>query len=50
MTVKEKLLTELSCAIVAVYGDDADKEVEQVELTKEDLQAIAKKVAFYLDL
>lgn len=50
MTLKEKLIEEFGCAIEAVFGDVADQEAEYVEVSKEDLLAIAKKVAFYLDL
>lgn len=50
MTVKEKLMQELECAINAVFGDDADKETEDVEISKSDIDAIAHKVKFYMDL
>ena len=49
MTVKEKLLEELGCAIVAVFGDKADEEYNDDSIDREDLIAVAKKVAFYLD-
>jgi len=50
MTVKEKLIQEFGCAITAVFGDEADKETEDVEISKSDIEAIAKKVKFYMDL
>jgi len=50
MTIKEKLIQEFGCAITAILGDDADKEAEDVEISKADIDAIAKKVKFYMDL
>ena len=50
MTVKEKLLQELECAINAVYGDVADQDADEVEIEAADVEAIAKKTKFYLDL
>lgn len=50
MTVKEKLIQEFGAAIVAVLGDNADLETEDYELDSGDLEAIHKKVLFYLDL
>ncbi len=50
MTVYEKLMEEFGAAITAVLGDQADKEMDEVELDVLDIEAIAKKVAFYLDL
>lgn len=55
MTVKGRLLEEFGCAITAVLGSEEDKELnDDAELSsvvdKKDLIAIAKKVAFYIDL
>lgn len=50
MTVKEKLLQEFECAINAIYGDVADMDTEEVEITRSDLEAIKRKVLFYMDL
>ena len=50
MTIQDKLMEELSCAIKAVYGSVADEEFDLEKVSREDLEAIAKKVAFYLDL
>ena len=50
MTVKEKLIQEFGCAITAVLGDEADKGTEDVEISESDIDAIAKKVKFYMDL
>ena len=50
MTIYEKLIEELGCAISAVYGGAEDEEYEDGKITKHDLDAIARKVAFYLDL
>ena len=52
MTIKDLLLIEFECAINAIFGDVADKEIEASELceevSKEDIDAIAKKVKFYV--
>lgn len=50
MTVKEKLLQELSCAIDAVYGDQAEEDVEDNPISSSDIDAVARKTKFYLDL
>lgn len=53
MTIKEKLLQELACAIDDTFGAEAEKEYleENDDLINEwDIDAIAKKVKFYLDL
>ena len=50
MTVKEKLLQELACAIDAVYGDAAEEDAEENPITSNDIDAVAKKTKFYLDL
>ena len=50
MTVKEKLIEELSCAIDAVLGEEAEKEFgENTPIDPSDLLAIARKANFYLD-
>ena len=49
MTKREKLLEELSCAISAVFGDTENEEFEN-DISKDDIDAIASKVKFYLDL
>lgn len=51
MSVYEKLVQEFGCAIRAIYGDECEKEFNKDEtiITDEELIAIAKKVAFYLD-
>lgn len=48
-TLKEFLLEQFGCAITAIYGDLADKPSSEVDVDVEELKAIAKKVAFYLD-
>ena len=52
MTIKELLMVEFECAINAVFGDVADKEIEPSELcdevSKEDIDYIVKKVKFYI--
>lgn len=52
MSVKEKLLEELGCAITAVYGDKEDEEYESGsnQITQADIDLISSKVKFYLDL
>ena len=49
MTVKEKLIEELSCAIDAVLGEEAEKEFGETTMDSSDLLAIARKANFYLD-
>lgn len=49
MTVYEKLMEEFGCAITAVFGDLADEDYEDGKVTLDDLDAIKRKVAFYLD-
>ena len=48
MTVKEKLLEEFEAAINAVYGDIADDEYTEDSITVNDIDAIRRKVLFYL--
>ena len=52
MSIYDRLMEEFGCAIKAEMGDIAEKEFNQEEtpITKGDLNAIARKVAFYLDL
>ena len=50
MTVKEKLLEEISCAITSVFGDVAEQEYSVGKVDKNDLTLIANKTSFYLDL
>lgn len=49
MSIYEKLIEEFGCAIVAVFGDKADEIFSTEKVEKGDLEAIARKVAFYLD-
>lgn len=49
MTNKEKLLQEFACAITAELGDIAEEEFEN-KIEKGDIDAIARKVKWYLDL
>lgn len=49
MTKKERLLQEFKCAISAVLGDTEEEEFEN-DITKGDIDMIAHKVKFYLDL
>lgn len=46
MNLKEKLMEEYQAAVIAVYGDLADEEFENV--SEEDLNAINEKVKFYM--
>ena len=50
MNTREKLLQEFDAAIIAILGTDAETEYENGRVGYGDLIAIAKKVAFYLDL
>lgn len=50
MTIKERLMEEFECAIMATFGDKADKKEEEVELSKFDIDSIAMKVKWYMDL
>jgi len=49
-TVYEKLREEFGCAIVAVLGDAADKKFENGSISEADIDDIARKVKFYMDL
>lgn len=49
-TIAERLQQEFECAITATFGDLKDKQFEKGAVEWADLVAIAKKVAFYLDL
>lgn len=44
----EQLQEEFGCAVNAILGSKADE--KEFIITKEDLIAIAKKMAFYLDI
>ena len=48
MTIKEKLLEELNCAILSAYGDKEDKQYEDGDITSDDIDYIAHKVKFYM--
>ena len=51
MTVKERLLEEVECAINAVLGDYAEMEdEEEYKVDRGDIEMIAKKTMFYMDL
>jgi hypothetical protein len=52
MTIKEKLLEEFGAAIVAIYGDVAEKEYEEFsdDIEAGDINAIARKVKWYMEL
>ena len=50
MTVYDKLKEEFGCAIVAILGDLADQEYCECKVDELDLNLIANKVKFYLDL
>lgn len=49
MTILERLTQEFQCAIFANYGAIANKEYDDDLVDYDNLIAIAKKVAFYLD-
>lgn len=49
VTKREKLLEELGCAITATLGSLEDEEFKN-DITKSDIDTIAHKVKFYLDL
>lgn len=48
MNTKEKLLCEFKAAINAVLGEDAESEDYEVDAS--DINEIARKVKFYMDL
>ena len=50
MKVKEKLIQEFSAAILSVLGENAELSTTEYEIDKNDINAIANKVKFYLDL
>jgi len=49
-TVYSKLLLEISAAIQDVLGDNAELPAEDYEITASDIDEIAHKTKFYLDL
>lgn len=49
-TVRDRLIEEFDCAISAVLGSNEDKDEEKYQVDAADIDAIAKKVKFYLDL
>lgn len=49
MTIREKLLQEFGAAIIAVFGDIAEKEYDDKQVSAGDIDSIAHKVKFYLD-
>lgn len=49
ITLLDKLTNEFRAAIIAVYGEDAEKPADETEISKDDLESIARKVAFYVD-
>ena len=50
MTIKEKLLEEFGSAIYAIFGDLQEEDSSDYALTASEIDAIAQKVKFYLDL
>ena len=50
MTVKEKLMQELECTIDSVLGDYAEEEYEYTKITNSDIDEIARKLKWYLNL
>ena len=51
-TNKEKLLEEFEVAIVAIFGDLSDEEYNEdtdTDISAGDIDAIARKVKFYMD-
>ena len=51
MTVKERILQEVECAIAAVLGDNEEKEdEEEYQVSAGDINEIARKVKWYMDL
>lgn len=48
MTTEEKLLEEAKAAIRAVFGSQADEEFTGDSVSPSDIDAIAKKMKFYL--
>ena len=50
MKVREKLLQEFEAAINAELGDLAEEEAENATIGTGDIDLIANKVKFYLDL
>lgn len=49
MTIREKLLQEFGAAIIAIFGDIAEKEYDAKQVSAGDIDSIAHKVKFYLD-
>lgn len=50
MTVKERLLEEFESAINAVLGDNGYKDTDDYNVDSSEINAIAHKVKFYMDL
>ena len=50
ISIKDKLVEEFTAAILSIYGDRAYKDYSKDEVSKEDIQMIAEKVSWYLDL
>ena len=50
MTIKEKLLEEFEAAIYATFGVLQEEDTSDYVLTASDIDAVAQKVKFYLDL
>lgn len=50
MTVRDKLIQEFDCAISAIFGEIEYEDYSETPVTRDDLMAIARKAAFYLDL
>lgn len=49
-TIRERLLEELDCAITAELGDNAEKDEKEYQVDASDIDAIAKKVKWYMEL
>ena len=50
MTIKEKLLQEFEASISATFGSRENDEYETDEVSASDIDYIAHKVKFYMDL
>ena len=49
-SVRDRLIEEFDCAITAVLGDNEEKDEQEYQVDASDIDAIAKKVKFYMDL
>lgn len=50
MTIKQQLLEQFESAIEMTFGSEQDEEYDITKVSLEDINEIARKVKWYLDL